>query len=854
MRVYEDGRGGSDRGTDTAGKRGGVKTGSTTTTENGRGVDGFSRQGIMGAAPVRGAPRAPGLRAGERQEKVAMADKENKGPLRKEPQRRTIYVPSEDTTILTIHPGMKHTGDEQTADFLQLVQNVEGRLGGAGVRAPLGRTKARQPLAAAPKRGPLQPSLSRVQENAVSNFDMPGRPTGKENVPPGAVCVGGKAKRPGEGPFVTVDLKSFGEAPRVNGTRLRRTSSVAVVKRPVSAPLRKSASPRGDADVGEQGKNRIREERKASSVSGASTAALPGRKSSTAAPEKLVRPAIKLPETIQVPYPLLQEDISQPQMFEESWLSNQETAITELVNSLFATANPAMANRKPSVKALRQEMMQLYQSPPMVLLFKRLQASLLYGALSSPKETAPEAIRLTSDLGIRRRFIHLWMKTYNLDVLRVAAEVIVGREVYRDSTSSPGRHTGGSSEVETFIETCLLHNEDAAQPIEPKSSSALWSWRRTMQRSLMLINLLDKAKEMDVIPTRLFRKVSPHKSSSAVLKEFIALLVPWGGDLSRALGHLDYQTVHVQYPLSEYDYTIQNLAVDLRDGVRLTHLVELLLYPPSQLVMQHNDTTVVMPSGEILTSSANSPSFGVLSQHLKFPCLGRVPKLYNVQVALSALQGVKGVAGIAESIRAEDIVDGHREKTMIMLWGLVGTWGLDCLVDKDDLKEEVRRLRRSSDVNHVGDEVESVTPVLDNQKQLLRAWAKAVASKHGLAVRNLTTAFADGKVFECLVNEYQRYLVPQGGFLADMPLEMKLRKLGCSTSFGKFMNLLSPVVGCRRRSTRLIRIQHRYSVVQPTPSNCSIKTSPSLHSRTSALVCWVHLRSVGSWPGWPVTA
>ncbi|MCJ1251864.1 hypothetical protein MMC30_009102 [Trapelia coarctata] len=769
VRVFEDGSGDGV----------GLNNGTTRATGKEQSLNGLGRRGKMSAAPVRAAPRAPVSRV-VHQEKVEAADKENKEPLKKEPRRRTIYVPSEDTTILTIHPGIKYTGDDQTTDCFQLLPNIGTQLGEARARTQSGRTKARQSLAVAPKRGPLQPTLSRLQENAVSNFNLPGRPTGKENVPPGAVCVTGKGKGPGEHAIFTAKAKSLREAPCVNGSRQRRMSPVAVSKRPVSAPLRNSASPKGDPDCGQ---DRKRDE-KASILSETASNALQSRKSPNQVPQKLVKPAIKLSNATHVQYPLLQEDISQPQMFEDTWLSNQETAITELINSLFAIATPAaLVNPKPTLKALRHELMHLYQSGPMLLLFKRLQASLLYGALSSPKDTAPEAIRLMNDLGVRRRFLHLWMKTYNLDVLRVAAEVVVGREISRGSASPAGRRTSGSNDVEAFIETCLLHNEDAVHPIESQANSTLWSWRRTMQRSLMLINLLDKAKEMDIIPTRLFRKMSTHKSSTAVLQDLIALLVPWGGNLSRALGHLDYLTVHVQYPLSEYDYTIQNLAVDLRDGVRLTHLVELLLYPPLQLVMMHNDTTVMMPSGEILTSSADGHSSGVLSQHLKFPCLGRVPKLYNVQIALSALRGVQGVAGIAESIRAEDIVDGHREKTLIMLWGLVGSWGLDCLVDKTDLKEEVRRLRKCSGVNNIDDEEGLLTPVSDSQKQLLLAWAKGVASKHGMSVWNLTTSFADGRVFECLVNEYQRYLGPQGGYAADMPLETKLRKLGCSTSF-----------------------------------------------------------------------
>jgi len=794
VKVFEDGKGNNDLGINNGLPEGriamGTTMGTTKATGHVQGINALEKRDTMGAAPVRAAPRAPVLRPAARvecQENVETADKENNAPLRKEPRRRTIYVPSDDTTVVTIHPGMKYTGDEQTAHSLQLLQDLGIRSGGVDAQGQSRGTRARRSLAAAPKRGPLQPTRSRVQENAPSNFDMPGRPTGKENVPPAGTCMAGKKKGLGEGTVVTSKVRILGEGPRVNGTRQRRMSPVAVIKRPASASVRNSTSSKGDSHFVHEALARNREGKDTASASITSPARVPSRKLPNTVPNKLVKPVLKLPETVKVQYPLLQEDISQPQMFEESWLSNQETAITELINSLFATANPALASPKPSLKVLRHELIQLYQSPSMVLLFKRLQASLHYGALSSPKDMAPEAGRLMNDLAVRRRFVHLWMKTYNLDVLRAAAEVVIGRQISRGSASPLGRRTGASNEVEAFIESCLLNNDDGLQPVESQSNSVLWSWRRTMQRSLMLINLLDKSKEMDIIPIHLFRKMSVHKSSSAVLKELIALLVPWGGDLSRALGHLDYQTVHAQYPLSEYGYTIQNLAVDLRDGVRLTHLVELLLYPPSQLVTLHNDTTLMMPSGEILTSSADGHGFGVLSQHLKFPCLGRAPKLFNVQIALSALHGVKGMAGMAESIRAEDIVDGHREKTMIMLWGLVGNWGLNCLVDKSDLKDEVRRLRKYNDLNTFDDEDEPLAPISDNQKHLLRAWAKAVASKHGLTVRNLTTSFADGKVFECLVSEYQRYVGPQGGFPADMPLEMKLRKLGCSISFGKWL-------------------------------------------------------------------
>jgi len=38
---------------------------------------------------------------------------------------------------------------------------------------------------------------------------------------------------------------------------------------------------------------------------------------------------------------------------------------------------------------------------------------------------------------------------------------------------------------------------------------------------------------------------------------------------------IGYSVVHDQKPLHEFDFTVKNLAVDLRDGVRLCRLIDL---------------------------------------------------------------------------------------------------------------------------------------------------------------------------------------------------------------------------------------------------------------------------------------
>jgi abnormal spindle-like microcephaly-associated protein len=721
------------------------------------GVQKFGRGDGTSAAPLHITDRKTTVEKNTRADgraNIKAMEKRERCALRKDPRRRTIFVPSEDTTILTIHPGMKLAGNDQTLLTLQSLQTS---------RESLSRSKARKSLAAPPRRGPLQPTLKPLQESGDSSLIIPGPPTGKENVPPGGVRL----------------LKN--EAVIIKGGR-----GSVVAQRKISPKTVNKHTVSGSATTLAKTMTRPRSPEAPKLQVGKSTTDEAPKLLPTCSnniPPKLAKPIITPPKIIPRQYELLEENISQPQMFEERWLSNQETAITELINSLFATASSSMASWKADLKYLRGQMMEVYQSPPMVLLYKRLQASLLYGALNCPKETAQETARLMNDLAVKRKFIHLWTKTYNIAALRVAAEVVVGRKISLRSASSPNRRSSGVHEVEAFLETCLLQNEDTAPPKEQQPSPSLWSWRRTMQRSLMLINLLDKAKEMNIIPVNLFRTTSTHKSSSAVLKELEALIAPSRGDMSRALGHLDYQIIHTQYPLSEYEYPIKNLAVDLRDGVRLTHLAELLLYPPSHLSQQHNDTTAIMPIGGILASVANEKGCGVLSQYLKFPCVGRATKLHNVQIALNALQGVKGLSHVVNNIQPEDIVDGHREKTMIMLWGLVGNWGLDCLVDKADLVEETRRLRRDYKADNSDEEALDKTPQQNNQRSLLRAWAKAVAAKHGLKVCNLTTSFADGNVFECLVDEYRRYLGPQVLADKDASLETKLKKLGCSASF-----------------------------------------------------------------------
>jgi abnormal spindle-like microcephaly-associated protein len=222
------------------------------------------------------------------------------------------------------------------------------------------------------------------------------------------------------------------------------------------------------------------------------------------------------------------------------------------------------------------------------------------------------------------------------------------------------------------------------------------------------------------------------------------------------------------------------------------------LYPSAscQLARESPEDTMMtlnMPSGENLSMlDLESPTKSTrypLSQHLKFPCESQTVKVFNVQIALTALRQVKSMRTVVEGISAEDVVDGFREKTVAMLWGLTGKWGLGGLIDWKDVRSEISRLqRRKSDDNSDlldEEELEDFSHTFTGYKTLLKTWAGAVASSKGLKVSNLTTSFADCKVFEAIVDEYETYLPSKSSSPTSKKtsLEERLAKLGCSTQF-----------------------------------------------------------------------
>ncbi len=783
--------------------------------------------------------------------------------IKKAARRRTIYVPSEDTTILTIHPGAslryanpRPTRSRRSEIFcdLSLLSDEDGDQ--ANEPKSVVRASWKSP-AVASGRTPLQQS-SRPFQSHVLAMDVLGSGGGKENIPPGKALLKSKKSYSGTPSAVrsneNYNAISRSSCSKANSSR-RTTIGVGAPVKPLnnnaSLGTQKLQSTSACAKISAL-RNNIHQLRTSETARAKRNVATPQRSKQPELPDSPLRSLREsctsmVPSKLNVPlvpqctewekYPALNADLSKPELYEDMWLSHQETAITQLVNSHFDSIGHTGGSAFHTSSTMRKSLLNLHQDPSSVLLHKRLEASLRFGALSLPSETLQEAARFTVDLGLRQRFLQLWLKTYNISSLQAAAEVVIGHEIAKSdgtlNSPTPASPQGSAARirarhrsVEAFLKTFLIRKEDVA----PSRSSINGSphaaghkgdsfndfgsparvWRRTVHRSLMLILLLDRAQSAGKLEGCLFKSSSIYKSSGAVLQTLASVLLPSIGDVSRFLGHLKYHLTHVQYPLQEQAYHINNLATDLRDGVLLTRLMETLLYPPTTIALQGEDVTVSLPTGENLTTTLNIDQghSWVLSQHLKFPCISRVQKLYNAQIGLSAVAGVKDIGILLADIKAEDIVDGHREKTLYLLWSLVGRWGLGTLLDFTLVEKEVVRLRRAwQDCRHRNrhsaadlDNEEAEPPhltALERHTHLLKSWSLNVARVHGVQVSNLSTSFANGKAYNAIIAEYTSHhpstqpptpsssSIPSNKAGSRLPPSITgtLKALGCSQAF-----------------------------------------------------------------------
>ncbi|XP_076880706.1 abnormal spindle-like microcephaly-associated protein [Brachyhypopomus gauderio] len=391
-----------------------------------------------------------------------------------------------------------------------------------------------------------------------------------------------------------------------------------------------------------------------------------------------------------------------------------------------------MARRR--LNHLRRAACQLFTSEVMVKAIRRLEIEVEAKRLLVRKDR-----HLWKDIGERQKVLN-WLLSYNPLWLRIGLETIFGELIPLESNSDV-------MGLAMFILRRLVWNPDIAAEFKHPKVPHLYRdgheealSRFTLKKLILLVCFLDKAKESRLIEHDpcLFCMDAEFKTSKDVLVAFSRDFLSGEGNLQRHLALLGLAVCHSQTPLAEFSFAVQNLAVDLRCGIRLVRIMELFTQDWS------------------------------LSSQLRMPAVSRLQKVHNVEVALCALRrrGVDLADEHGTVTEARDIVDGHREKTLNLLWKIIFTFQVEILLDVEQLKEEICFLKKTWRTKQMlallradGCVMRSTQdkPTFQHPSEgvrLLLDWVNVVCGFYNLKVENFTVAFSDGRVLCYLIHHY----------------------------------------------------------------------------------------------------
>ncbi|KAM6962532.1 abnormal spindle-like microcephaly-associated protein [Aplochiton taeniatus] len=417
---------------------------------------------------------------------------------------------------------------------------------------------------------------------------------------------------------------------------------------------------------------------------------------------------------------------------------------------------------------LRRAACHLFTSDSMAKAIQRLELEVEAKRLLVRKDR-----HLWKDIGERQKVLN-WLLSYNPLWLRIGLETIYGEMMSLESNSDV-------MGLALFILRRLLWNPDLAAEYRHANVPHLYKdgheevlSRFTLKKLLLLVCFLDKAKESRLIEHDpcLFCMDAEFKTSKDLLLAFSRDFLSGEGILPRHLGYLGLPVSHAQTPLDEFNFAVKNLAVDLKCGVRLVRVMELFIQDWS------------------------------LSRKLRIPAISRLQKVHNVDIALQVLKtkdvDLKDDHGAV--IESRDIVDGHREKTLALLWKIIFAFQVEVILDEEQLKEEISFLKRTwrtkqrlaslrADKGGLCKPAKPWAPFQHSSPKitLLMDWVNAVSDFYNLKVENFTVSFSDGRALCYLIHHYHPSQLPLERVCQDttQTVECSQRgrvQLNCSSS------------------------------------------------------------------------
>ncbi|KAG7355751.1 IQ calmodulin-binding motif-containing protein [Nitzschia inconspicua] len=470
----------------------------------------------------------------------------------------------------------------------------------------------------------------------------------------------------------------------------------------------------------------------------------------------------------------------------DDWATKQCGSFTAWLNYTFNPEEDGFLEGTTSVSGLRgllihRRLAQVRSRAKELFHGEKMRSSrmILLREISGGRLAIREDRDVTADIHLRKQLSALLL-SYTTPWLRMGLEVMFDEIIEPAPITAKGPKTYlGRMKValEAFIKVRFLSDESTLSKFTKgrcNVPSGVFEKRYKAQmrclvlsRLMILVFFLDMAKSenlLDNVP-RLFAVSSEVKSSGDILAAICRACLSAEGDVVKHLSRIGLKVVYRQDPVDEVNFEILNLATDLRDGVLLTRLSEIVAESPFKAAMKA----------------------------LRLPAVSRLQKKFNVELALSKFRD-HGVV-IPDFISAHHIMDGHREMVLALMWCIISHCCITKLLKKEMVEQEIQDVIRSSEArsrvacrsvllpnnatpqyqNSLEEPNASAEQVL---KKLLLRWSKAVCGSFGLQIRDWTTSFADGRAFCLLIHYYHPALLP-------------LNDISSSSGHGAEVNIIS---------------------------------------------------------------
>lgn len=379
--------------------------------------------------------------------------------------------------------------------------------------------------------------------------------------------------------------------------------------------------------------------------------------------------------------------------------------------------------------------------------------------------------------------------------------------------------------VHTIINTHILADPVLLECYKGVKTAGYWTHLgvTVTTRLLLLIALLDAVflTQNTITLPLLFLPHGNHgiRSSEQVLQCVVGPLMK-EADVVRRLHRIGYSLSYAQTPQQGIEFSVRNIRVDLRDGLRLCRAMD-----------------VVAGGWGVGGQRSLEPS---LCAQARYPAVRRPDRIHNVQLALQAIGYQDDSTTLATVGR---VVNGDAATTLDVVWRIV----LEQYVPKhvvvvSDLVIEIKRLQSNHQQQHV----------LPCSAVLLQ-WMSIVSRMHvprqQVEVTNFTSDLEDGRVFCALIHHYMGASVmpsPATTTASDMrytAIRSALSKMNLGIDFSarnvssERMGMLFSALLCRTllRSTRELRaaiaIQRAWRAYVNPISTSAVTLTPGEHLR-----------------------